>query len=107
MKQEDKITLEIPSYKTGNTPEQVDTNRFKEIISTQKIIDNTTNKEYNGLIDEELLNLINQLNIENTILKEIIKELSYTKIQSTEEYCELKVRIPCKDYDVIREKLFR
>ena len=36
--------------------------RFKEIISTQKIIDSETGKEYNGLIDEELLDLMNELN---------------------------------------------
>ena len=36
--------------------------RFKEIISTQKIVDMETGKEYNGLIDSELLDLMNELN---------------------------------------------
>lgn len=33
--------------------------RFKEIVSTEKIVDTETGIEYNGLIDDELLDLIN------------------------------------------------
>lgn len=35
--------------------------RFKEIISTQKIIDSKTGVEYNGLVDDELMEIINEL----------------------------------------------
>lgn len=35
--------------------------RFKEIVSTQKIIDTKTGVEYNGLVDEELIEIINEL----------------------------------------------
>lgn len=37
------------------------TDRFEEIVSTQKIIDTKTEKEYNGVIDEELLEVINDI----------------------------------------------
>lgn len=35
--------------------------RFKEIVSTQKIIDTKTGLEYNGLVDDELMEIINEL----------------------------------------------
>ena len=35
--------------------------RFKEIVSTQKIVDTYTDIEYNGLVDDELLMLINDI----------------------------------------------
>jgi hypothetical protein len=41
---------------------EVVNDRFKEIVSTQKILDTVTGKEYDGLIDSELLDLINELN---------------------------------------------
>lgn len=35
--------------------------RFTEIVSTQRIRDNVTGKEYNGLVDNELFILINDI----------------------------------------------
>ena len=35
--------------------------RFKEIISTQKILDTETGIEYNGLVDREFLELVNEM----------------------------------------------
>lgn len=35
--------------------------RFVEIVSTQKIKDNTTGMEFDGLIDDKLLKKINEL----------------------------------------------
>ena len=35
--------------------------RFREIVSTQKIVDTYTDIEYNGLVDDELLMLINDI----------------------------------------------
>ena len=52
------------------------TERFTEIISIQKVIDNQTGKEYDCLIDEELLKLLNKLNDENQAVKDIINELN-------------------------------
>lgn len=43
--------------------------RFQEIISTQKIVDTYTDTEYNGQIDTELLELINELDDENQRLQ--------------------------------------
>ena len=43
--------------------------RFTEIISIQKVIDNQTGKEYDCLIDDDLLKLLNELNNENEQLK--------------------------------------
>ena len=45
------------------------TKRFTEIISTQKVIDNQTGKEYDCLIDDDLLKLLNELHEENKSLK--------------------------------------
>lgn len=35
--------------------------RFKEVVSTQKILDTKSGKEYNGLIDDELLKVMNNI----------------------------------------------
>lgn len=43
--------------------------RFTEIVSTQKVIDNQTGKEYDCLIDDDLLKLLNELHKENEELK--------------------------------------
>ena len=43
--------------------------RFTEIISIQKIRDNETKKEYDGLVDNQFINLINELANENMMLK--------------------------------------
>ena len=44
--------------------------RFKEIVSTQKVIDNQTGKEYDCLLDNDLFELINEIAEENERLKE-------------------------------------
>lgn len=49
--------------------------RFTEIISIQKVIDNQTGKEYDCLIDDDLLKLLNELHEENEELKKQIEEL--------------------------------
>lgn len=48
------------------------TKRFTEIISTQRIVDNETGKEYYGLVDGGLFDLMNILAEENKQLKEKI-----------------------------------
>lgn len=62
--------------------------RFTEIVSTQKVIDNQTNKEYNCLIDNELLKLLNELHEENQRLQKENKELEefrYTVFKKMDE----------------------
>lgn len=44
--------------------------RFKEIISTQRIVDTKTNIEYYGLIDDGLFEEINNIAEENEQLKQ-------------------------------------
>ena len=50
--------------------------RFKEIISTQKVIDTQTGKEYDCLLDNDFYDLVNSLAEENEQLKEEIKDLN-------------------------------
>lgn len=40
-------------------------NRFTEIVSTQKIIDNKTKKEYRGLVEDGFIDLVNEIYEEN------------------------------------------
>ena len=44
--------------------------RFKEIISTQKVIDTQTGKEYDCLLDNDFYDLVNEIAEENERLKE-------------------------------------
>lgn len=44
--------------------------RFKEIISTQRIVDTKTDKEYNGLVEDGLFEEINKIAEENEQLKQ-------------------------------------
>lgn len=48
--------------------------RFTEIISIQKVIDNKTGKEYDCLIDDDLLKLLNELAEENKKLKQVAEK---------------------------------
>ena len=69
--------------------------RFKEIISTQKVIDTQTSKEYDCLLDNDLFELINEIAEENIRLKkernhferkktEYLTEWNKSRIQNTE-----------------------
>lgn len=55
--------------------EEVGEGRFQEIVSTQKIVDTKTGKEYNGMVDTELLKLINSIDKRNENRREQIDEL--------------------------------
>lgn len=59
--------------------------RFKEIISTQKVIDNKTGKEYDCLLDNDLFELINEIAEENEQLKNEV----YDWKASAEDYLKL------------------
>lgn len=54
--------------------------RFKEIVSTQKIVDTYDGKEYNGLVDDELLQIFNDLADENLMLNQGLTEI-YTIVR--------------------------
>ena len=50
--------------------------RFSEIISTQKIVDNVTGREYDGLVEDDLLHLMNELaDVEKILRKYEISSL--------------------------------
>ena len=55
--------------------------RFKEIISTQKIIDTQTGKEYDCLLDNDLFDLINTIAEENEQLK--------AQLRKGEDVCDI------------------
>jgi len=59
--------------------------RFKEIISTQKVIDTQTSKEYDCLLDNDLFELINEIAEENIRLK---KERNHFERKKTEYLTE-------------------
>ena len=56
--------------------------RFQEILSTQKILDTETGIEYDGLVDREFLELINEI-VEK---KEKYFEIGKTNINQFKEY---------------------
>jgi len=47
--------------------------RFQEILSTQKILDTETNIQYDGLVDREFLELVNEIFEEKEKYFEIAK----------------------------------
>lgn len=47
-------------------------NRFTEIISTQRIIDNKTKKEYRGFVEDGFIDLVNEIYEENKKLKKLL-----------------------------------
>ena len=49
--------------------------RFYEIISTQKIVDTVKDKEYNGLVDTEFVDLANKLDKECEFASLYIEQL--------------------------------
>lgn len=43
--------------------------RFKEIVSTETIVDTVTDKRYIGIVDSSFIELINEISKENEELK--------------------------------------
>jgi len=66
------------------------TKRFKEIISTQKVIDTVTNKEYDCLLDNDLFDLINVIAEENEQSKKHREELFYRERDAKNDWRKLK-----------------
>lgn len=51
------------------------TDRFTEIISTQIIIDNVTGEHYTGVVDDEFLELVNDINKRADRNAELVTEM--------------------------------
>ena len=75
MKSNKKTLEDIQKLVDSIEVEEVGEGRFQEIISTQKIVDTKTGKEYNGMVDTELLKLINSIDKRNENKREQIDEL--------------------------------
>lgn len=75
MKNSKKTLEDIQKLVNSIEVEEVGEGRFQEIVSTQKIVDTKTGKEYNGMVDVELLRLMNDVDKRNENKKEQIDEL--------------------------------
>lgn len=83
--------------------------RFKEIVSTQKIVDTATGIEYDGLVDTELIDLMNRM--DNTIKAKtelLEKQLKVSdnlqkKLDLIDRYMDEKIRAGVNEY-VNRER---
>lgn len=84
--------------------------RFQEVVSTQKIIDTKTDKQYNGLIDVELLKIINELDNENEKLKnKLERKIKESKRvhKDIEKYTDYFMRELGWDCDRIMKEVFK
>lgn len=75
MKNSKKTLEDIQKLVNSIEVEEVGEGRFQEIVSTQKIVDTKTGKEYDGMVDVELLRLMNDVDKRNENKKEQIDEL--------------------------------
>ena len=57
MKNNKKTLEDIQKLVDSIEVEEVGEGRFQEIVSTQKIVDTKTGKEYDGMVDVELLRM--------------------------------------------------
>ena len=64
--------------------------RFKEIVSTQKVIDTQTGKEYDCLLDNGFYDLINEIAEENEQSKKHREELFYRERDAKNDWRKLK-----------------
>ena len=53
--------------------------RFHEIISTQKIVDTVTNTVYHGIVDSDVIKIMNDLHKENLELRRELLGLKYPR----------------------------
>ena len=75
MKNNKKTLEDIQKLVDSIEVEEVGEGRFQEIVSTQKIVDTKTGKEYDGMVDVELLRLMNDVDKRNENKNEQIDEL--------------------------------
>lgn len=61
MKSNKKTLEDIQKLVDSIEVEEVGEGRFQEIVSTQKIVDTKTGKEYDGMVDVEFLRLVNDV----------------------------------------------
>lgn len=79
--------------------------RFKEIISTQKVIDTVTNKEYDCLLDNDLFDLINTIAEENEQLKDALNQRTEQcdKYYKENEQLKQQLQVCLKHHNCILE----
>ena len=75
MKNSKKTLEDIQKLVDSIEVEEVGEGRFQEIVSTQKIVDTKTGKEYDGMVDTEFLRLMNDVDKRNENRREQIDEL--------------------------------
>ena len=75
MTKNSKTLKDIQNFINSVEVEEVGEGRFQEIISTQKIVDTRTGKEYDGMVDVVLLRLMNDVDKRNENKREQIDEL--------------------------------
>ena len=75
MKNNKKTLEDIQKLVDSIEVEEVGEGRFQEIVSTQKIVDTKTGKEYDGMVDTEFLRLMNDVDKRNENRREQIDEL--------------------------------
>lgn len=75
MKSNKKTLENIQKLINSIEVEEVGEGRFQEIVSTQKIVDTKTGKEYDGMVDVDLLRLMNDIDKRNENKREQIDEL--------------------------------
>ena len=72
-----EIWEDIQKFVDSIEIEEVGEGRFQEIVSTQKIVDTRTGKEYDGMVDVEVLRLMNDVDERNQRRKEEIVKLKH------------------------------
>lgn len=80
----------------------IDENRFKEIVSTQKIVDNLTGKEYDALVEDSFLQLINDVNKRADRNAELL-DINFVAFHSN--VCDLLDKYEIEDLDRLDEIL--
>lgn len=75
--------------------------RFKEIISTQKVIDTQTGKEYDCLLDNDFYDLVNSLAEENEQLKEQLNDITLDWTQNHIEFDKDELYVKDNNTEII------
>lgn len=76
-------------------------NRFKEVVSIQKIVDTKTDVEYDGLVDTELINLINKLDNECEFASLENEQLNRRNKRQYRLLCEIGEMVEKRKWDAL------
>lgn len=58
--------------------------RFKEVVSVERIFDEETGKEYYGLIEDDLLDVINRIADEHREFMDLLKKYDIKDVKTLE-----------------------